>query len=414
MKAIQVKNLTKDYQIYSKRGQKLKEMLVLGRRDFHETKRALFDLSFEVEEGECVGVIGDNGSGKSTLLKILAGTTYPTAGAVQVHGRVSYILDPSTGFQGDISGHENVISKCSLLGLSPTQIRDLYPKILDFSGLTERIGHPFKTYSTGMQVRLGFSVAIHVPFDVLVVDEVLSVGDFLFQRKCVNAIRAFREQGKTIVVTSHSLSEVSNFCDRLILLHDGEIAMVGNTDSVIKEYVEECERVYNRIEAPVIEDQVLTRSHERVEGARIIEVDFMGADMKPRREFETCEEMLVRIRFVTTNGPLPDPCFRVQLLRNDGLLVQGMNNYRKEIHFPDVEGHYEILMRFPILNILSGDYYGNVGVWPDEYQSYAAKRPYDAHEYKTIISIRQKREHGGGLVYEPCEIYCNKLEPFGQ
>jgi len=226
-KAIVVKNLTKDYHIYSRRGQKLKELLMMGRRDYHDKKRALFDLSFEVDHGECLGVIGDNGTGKSTLLKVLAGTSYPTAGLVEVSGLRSYILDPSTGFNPDLSGRENIIAKCSLMGMAPAQVRELQPKILDFSGIEDRIEHPFRTYSTGMQVRLGFAVAIHIPFDVLIVDEVLAVGDFLFQRKCINAIRSFRDQGKTIVVSSHSLSEVSSFCDRLILLNDGRWSWWG-------------------------------------------------------------------------------------------------------------------------------------------------------------------------------------------
>ncbi|MCB9475614.1 MAG: ABC transporter ATP-binding protein [Deltaproteobacteria bacterium] len=409
-KTIRVKNLTKDYHIYSRRGQKFKEVLTFGKRNFHDTKRALFDLSFDVAEGECLGVIGDNGSGKSTLLKILAGTTYPTAGDVRVEGRVSYILDPSTGFNGDLSGRENIVAKCSLLGMTPSEIRELYPRILEFSGLEERIEHPFKTYSAGMQVRLGFSVAIHVPFDVLVVDEVLAVGDFLFQRKCVNAIRQFRDMGKTIVITSHSLSEVSSYCDRLILLRDGEVVMVGNTDAVIKSYVEDCENLYRSIEAPVMQDEVLDVVREKVGGARIIEVQFLDATGQPKKEFRTGEELRIRIRFVT-DGPLPDPCFRVQFLRNDGLLVQGMNNYRQEVHYPNINGHCEVIIRYPVLHLLNGDYYVNTGVWPDEYQSFAAKTPYDVHDFKDIITVRQKREHGGGLTYSPCQITLNKLDP---
>jgi len=411
-KAVVVKNLTKDYHIYSRRGQKLKEVLVLNRRNYHDTKRALYDISFEVDHGECLGVIGDNGSGKSTLLKILAGATYPTAGLVRVRGTISYILDPSTGFNAELSGRENIVAKCSLMGLSPTQIRALYPQMLEFSGLEARIEHPFKTYSTGMQVRLGFAVTIHLPFDVLIVDEVLAVGDFLFQRKCINAIRSFREQGKTIIVTSHSLSEVSSFCDRLILLDEGQVAMVGTTDLVIKSYVEQCESRYNRIEAPVVKDDTLAPAFHRVEGARIIEVQFLDLEGHQKSVFDSGEPLTVRIRFITTNGPLPDPCFRIQFLRNDGLLVLGMNNYRQEVHYPGIEGHFEVMLRFPTLDLLGGDYYANVGIWPDEYQSFAARSPYDAMEYKTIISVTQKREQGGGLVYCPCKFKLNKLESF--
>jgi hypothetical protein len=242
------------------------------------------------------------------------------------------------------------------------------------------------------------------------VDEVLSVGDYLFQRKCINMMRAFQRQGKTIIVASHSLAEVSTFCTRLFLLRDGELAMEGTTDAVIKAYVEECEQTYSRIEAPIERDHVLSVHENRTEGARIVEIHFLDRDMNPRTEFDTGEEINIRLRFASTNGPLSDPCIRVQFLRSDGLFVFGMNNYRQDCRLKGIDGHFEVMLNYPSLNLLSGDYYVNVGIWPDEYKSYTAKAPYDSRDYVNIIRVRQKREHGGGLAYVPCKMTARKLD----
>jgi ABC-type polysaccharide/polyol phosphate transport system ATPase subunit len=413
MKAIRVRNLTKDYKIYSRRGQKAKELLSLNRRDYHETKRALYDITFDVEAGECLGIIGNNGSGKSTLLKILARTSYPTVGEIELEGLVSYILDPSTGFNPDFSGRQNVFTKCALLGLTYDETEDLFPVILEFSGLGDRIDHPIRTYSTGMVVRLGFSVAIHVPFDILLVDEVLSVGDYLFQRKCINAIRAFKEQGKTILVSSHSLADASNFCDRLILLNDGAIGMIGETGGVVQAYIEDCEKRYSRIETADVEDPIydeaLTCCVERLGVVTILEVSFFDADGRQTNEFPSGSGVTMRVRFMA-HDPITEPCIRVQFLRNDGLLITGSNTYRHDLKVGTVHGHYEALCHFPNMNLLEGDYYANVGVWPDEYQSFVAKTPYDIHEYNHIITMRSARIDGGGLARVPCSWSVNKLE----
>jgi len=412
MKAITVRNLTKDYKIYSRRGQKFKELLTLNRHDYHETKRALHDLTFDVAAGECVGIIGNNGSGKSTLLKILAQTSYPTVGEIELNGRVSYILDPSTGFNPDFSGRQNVFIKCALLGLSHDQIQQLFPIIHDFSGLAERIDHPIKTYSTGMVVRLGFSVAIHVPFDILLVDEVLSVGDYLFQRKCINAIRAFKEQGKTILVSSHSLSDVSTFCDRLILLNDGVVGLVGDTDKVVQAYIEDCETRYSRIEHSagdtVVYDDALACCSERLGSATILEVSFFDAEGNPTTNVRSGTGLTLRVRFVA-HEEIDNPCVRLQFLRNDGLLVSGSNTYRHDLDFGKLLGHFEVLCHFPNFNLLEGDYYANVGVWPDEYQSFVSKTPYDIHEYNHIVTVTSARIDGGGLARVPCSWSINRL-----
>jgi ABC-type polysaccharide/polyol phosphate transport system ATPase subunit len=411
MKAVVVRNLTKDYKIYSKRGQKAKELLTFNRRDFHETKRALHDVNFDVEVGECLGVIGDNGCGKSTLLKILARMSYPTAGEVEINGQVSYILDPAAGFNPDFSGRENVYTKCALLGMTTAETDELFPVVHDFSGLGDRIDHPMRTYSSGMVVRLGFSVAIHVPFDILLVDEVLSVGDYLFQRKCIGAIRAFKERGKTILVSGHSLADISTFCDRLILLNSGKIALLGQTDQVVRAYIEDCDNRYRRIERALttVQDEALSCCMERLGRVSIVEVSFFDEQGRRTNTFRSGQTLVVHLRFVA-HDPIANPCIRVQFLRNDGELITGSNTYRHGLAAGVLHGHYEAVCRFPEFNVLAGDYYANVGVWPDEFQSFVAKTPYDIHEFASVVTIESERVDGGGLVRVPCEWSLAKLE----
>lgn len=400
--AVSVRNLTKDYKIYSRRGQRFKELLTFNRREFHETKRALHNINVEVERGECLGVIGNNGSGKSTLLKIVAGTSYPTAGDLAIHGNVSYILDPTTGFNPDFSGRENIFIKCALLGLPPEKTHELFNEIHAFSGLINRIDHPIKSYSAGMLMRLGFSVAIHVPFDVLLVDEILSVGDYRFQRKCINAIRAFRSQGKTIIISSHNLADVATFCNRLLLLHDGEMAMLDRTDKVVQIYLEECEKSFSEIETRQIpiHDDVLACCTEKVGKAKIQDVTFYNAEGEETTVIKSGTGITVRVRF-QIDEPVDNPCIRVQFLRNDGLLITGSNTYRHGINFGVLQGTYEALCHFNQLNLLNGDYYVNVGLWPDEYQSWVTKTPYDAIEYQNTITMVSGRVDGGGMLRSP-------------
>ena len=393
---VSVMNVTKDYKIYPQPGKTFRQVFNLKRRRFYDLARALEDVSFDVHQGECFGIIGDNGSGKSTLLKIMAGTLYPTSGSVRINGAVSSMLDVTSGFNFDFSGRENIYTKCALLGMSLDQIDENLESILAFSELTDRINHPIRTYSMGMVMRLGFSIAVHMPFEILIVDEVLSVGDYLFQRKCINAIRHFIDSGKTIIITSHSLADVSGFCNRLLLLEHGKVAMLGDTDKVIQAYVEDCECRYAKIEAPIVEDKVLASCTERVGNVTILGVKFHNGIGQETMEINTGDALKIHLRF-HTDEPIVNPCIRAQFFRNDGLLVLGTNTYRQNIDLGPMQGTYDVEILFPEFQLLEGDYYVNVGVWPDEWKSYAAKTPYDLHEYRYTISIHSKRSDGGGL-----------------
>ena len=397
MQAISVNKVTKDYKIYSQRGQKIKEWMTFNRRQYYDIKRALENISFEVNKGECVGIIGDNGSGKSTILKILAGTSYPTLGSIAIDGRVSYILDVSTGFNLDFTGRENVFTKCALLGLPPEKIEEKYDTIVEFSGLGDRIEHPMKTYSTGMVMRIGFAIAVHLPFDILIVDEVLSVGDYLFQRKCVEALKQIIDKGKTVIITSHSLSDVSSFCNRLILIREGKIALIGETDEVIQAYVEECERRYSQVATPSDDEKVLTANTQKQGSARLLEVVFQDGSGNPTNTVNAGEEFKIEVLF-EVEQKIADPCIRVHFLRNDGLLVLGTNTYQHDLYYGEMSGKYQVILHFPYFDLNEGEYFVNVGIWPDELESFATKTPYDLREYKDVLAVQSSREDGGGLV----------------
>src|SRR5437899_930433 len=197
---------------------------------------ALQDVSFSVRRGQAFGIIGANGAGKSTILKLLTGIMRPTKGSIHVGGRISALIEVSAGFHQDLTGRENIYLNATILGMTKQEIKRRFDAIVDFSGLEEFIDTPVKRYSSGMFARLGFSVAAHVDPDLLLVDEVLSVGDYLFQRKCIERMNSVIASGATVVFVSHNLRAVSNLCQRSLLLEKGRVQMVGPTDDVIRRY----------------------------------------------------------------------------------------------------------------------------------------------------------------------------------
>jgi ABC-type polysaccharide/polyol phosphate transport system ATPase subunit len=197
---------------------------------------ALTDVSFEVSEGEALGIVGSNGAGKSTLLALAAGVAVADAGRVSVRGRISSVLDLGAGFHADLTGEENLVLNASLLGLSRPEVKRLQDAVIDFSGIREFIGEPLRTFSSGMMMRLAFAVAVHLDPDVLIIDEVIAVGDDAFQAKCLNHMRKLRAQGKTILLASHSGSTLQAMCDRAIWLDHGRLMREGNVSEVLEAY----------------------------------------------------------------------------------------------------------------------------------------------------------------------------------
>ena len=231
---IAISRLSKTYRVYQKPWHRLRE-LVNG-RPCHQAFDALADVSFELRQGESLGIIGENGAGKSTLLKLLSGVSAPTSGTVAVSGKVASLLELGMGFHPEFTGRENIRLNAAMMGLSEAQVERKIPEIIAFSELGEFIDRPVKTYSTGMAMRLGFAIAVQVEPDVLVIDEALSVGDGYFQKKCMACIQDFVASGRTLIFCSHAMYYVSAYCRRAIWLRNGRVAASGPAEVVIREY----------------------------------------------------------------------------------------------------------------------------------------------------------------------------------
>jgi len=234
--AVHVDELGKSYQLYRLPRDRLKQLLWRGQRRFYEEVRALEGVSFTVHRGETVGIVGENGSGKSTLLQLLAGTLRPTHGTRAVHGRVAALLELGSGFHPDLTGDENLRLNASLLGLSRNRTEEVASSIADFADIGDFLREPIRTYSTGMLMRLAFSIAIHVDPDILIVDEVLAVGDQAFQAKCFEKIRRFRASGKTLLFVSHATALVREICNRGLWLDHGQVVMDGTAAEILDAY----------------------------------------------------------------------------------------------------------------------------------------------------------------------------------
>lgn len=225
--AIRVQLLSKHYHIYDHPRDRLLQMLWRGRKQFYRDFTALDQVSFEIAKGETVGIIGRNGAGKSTLLQLICGTLTPSGGHVEVNGRIAALLELGTGFNPEYSGRDNVLINAAILGLTPQETAARYQDIVDFADIGDFINQPVKTYSSGMYVRLAFSVAIHVRPDILIVDEALSVGDAFFQAKCMTRMRQMIDQGATLLFISHDIGAVKAICQKVIWLEHGKIRQQG-------------------------------------------------------------------------------------------------------------------------------------------------------------------------------------------
>lgn len=235
--AVRVDDVSKSFRLYHERNQTLKSAIMRRRTSVHEDFWALKDVTFDVPEGSTFGLIGSNGSGKSTLLKCLAKIYYPNKGSISHYGRIAAMLEVGSGFHTELSGRENIFLNGSILGMTRKEILSKFDDIVQFSGVEEFIDQPVKNYSSGMYVRLGFAIAINVDPDILVVDEVLAVGDSEFQQKCFQKFRDFKRDGKTVILVSHSMETVREMCTQAAWLNKGDLMAVGAAAPTIKKYL---------------------------------------------------------------------------------------------------------------------------------------------------------------------------------
>ena len=241
--AIKVTHVSKDFKLYYDRANTLKEKLLFfskKNKSKDTVLHVLQDINLSIEKGESVALIGTNGSGKSTLLKLMTKIIYPNKGKITTNGKLTSLLELGAGFHDDFTGRENIYFNASIFGLTKKEIDEKVDEIIEFSELQEFIDNPVRTYSSGMYMRLAFSVAINVQADILLIDEILAVGDQHFQEKCFNKLKELKESGKTIVIVTHSMNQVKQFCDRAMWLYKGNVKMDGNVDQVLEEYLKIC------------------------------------------------------------------------------------------------------------------------------------------------------------------------------
>lgn len=299
--AIKVENVSKTFRIPHEKISSLRGAFVsLFKKRTYEEFKALDDVNFEVEKGEFFGIIGRNGSGKSTLLKIMAGIYRADRGEVHVHGMISPFLELGIGFNPELSGRDNIYLNATVLGLSKKQIDEKFNSIVAFSELERFIDQKLKNYSSGMQVRLAFAVSIHANREILLMDEVLAVGDTNFQAKCLEEFVRYKKMGKTVILVTHDTDTVQRYCDRAMLLRDGKVVKVGKAGKVVSEYIEE--NILDE-EKRIAEERKNggrageDEGGEKNKAAEITGVEFLDKDGKVKNVFETGNDMSIRVYF---------------------------------------------------------------------------------------------------------------------
>ena len=300
--AISLKNVSKKYPIYDSPFQKLKEAVLKGTRRYHREFWALRNINLEIPKGVTLGILGQNGSGKTTLLQLLAGIMNPSSGDIKVRGRVSTILELGAGFNPDFTGRENAFLSGIILGLHPTEIKEKMIEIIEFSEIGEFIDQPVKTYSSGMYVRLAFAVAVTLDPDILLIDEVLAVGDAYFQHKCTRKIREFQERGKTIVYVTHDIESVANICHQAMILDYSHLLSRGEPGDITSQYLALIDgRERGRMPTRTISDTKEQTdntpddySRYGSKEAEITGIDILDKDGRSKTNFENGEEFSIK------------------------------------------------------------------------------------------------------------------------
>ena len=363
-RSILVDQLSKCYRLGESNYTNLREVLTHGLRRLagrvpRKTGRqiwALKDVSFEVHQGEAVGIIGRNGAGKSTLLKILSKIAYPTSGRVEVKGSVASLIEVGTGFHEELTGRENIYLNGSILGMGKRQIEASMERIVEFADIPDFLDTPIKRYSSGMRMRLGFSVAAHLNPDVLLVDEVLAVGDVVFQKKCLGAMEEFSCGGRTVLFVSHNLAAVENLCKRAIWIGDGKILRDGESREVIDAYL----KSVSTSEGQSVD--VRTVANRAGTGAvRFTKIELMAPDGSEQHAVHSGDPLVVKMHYECQRA-IPHLQFGIRLFSNLGTLLTDLHTWGTGFDIPlTPAGSGSICLEIDFLNLMPGLYY--LGVW---------------------------------------------------
>jgi ABC-2 type transport system ATP-binding protein len=350
--AIIVDSVSKNFRLYHERNRYIKAAILRGRRARYEEFWALENVSFEVEHGSTLGLIGSNGSGKSTMLKCLTGIYRPDKGRIAVNGNIAALLELGSGFHPELSGRENIYLNAAILGLSKKDAQRQFDSIVEFAGLERFIDTAVKNYSSGMQIRLGFSIAAHVEPEILLIDEVLTVGDQTFQRKSSEKIEQFRREGRTIVVVSHSLVSVQQLCKEVIWLEKGHMMMRGPAAEVISAYTGESYAQHVAMDADF-------RERWGTEEVRIDRIDLLNDSGEKVERVETDGAMIISTQ-LTAQTSVRAPVVKVSISKLDGDIVWSSTSRKSDLGLGNLNNPVVVNIAIPKLPLLEGTYYISV------------------------------------------------------
>lgn len=390
--AIEVKNVKKRFKVYMDKGNSMKEKMLFRSRNRYEDRWVLKGVSFDVKKGEAIGLIGKNGCGKSTTLKMLTRIMYPTEGSIELKGRVSSLIELGAGFHPDMSGRENIFTNASIFGLNHAEIERRLDEIIKFSELEEFIDNPVRTYSSGMYMRLAFAVAINVDADILLIDEILAVGDVSFQTKCFEKLKEIKRNGTTIVIVSHVTQQIKNICDRAIWIEDGLVKEDGIPDKVTEHYLESMEekrieKIENDFQRELLEKEEKRKKEEREKEKKRIAAlkipDFcrngatrkgnmkiqftdaviLNSEGKPSVFLDTGDKMQVKFGYKASELGKPIN-ISISITRDDGVYCYGtsaLSGLRGRCEFLSKENG-EVILTVDRLNLLCGKYLLDIGI----------------------------------------------------
>jgi ABC-2 type transport system ATP-binding protein len=347
--AISIEHVSKKFRLHHEKNQYLKTTLLRGRRARFDEFWAVDDVSFEIPSGSTFGIIGSNGSGKSTLLKCLAGILSPDKGQLTINGRLSALLELGAGFHPEMSGRENIFLNGAILGMTQREISTRLDDIVEFSGLGRFIDTPVKNYSSGMVVRLGFSIAANVEPEILLIDEVLAVGDAEFQQRCYEKIERFRHDGRTIVLVSHGLSQIEQMCDTVAWIEKSKLKELGASFDVVQKYNGASHHAIQREEN---EEEIGDRWGTGE--ASIAKVELIKSGVSSSL-FTTNEDMKIRIHYDAPTG-LNNAVIGIRITHLHGMNVWGTNTKRKGARIPHLQGAGFVDLDIPALRLLEGTY----------------------------------------------------------
>jgi ABC-2 type transport system ATP-binding protein len=386
--AVEVEGVAKRFRMYRERNQSLKAALMRGGRASFDEYWALKDVSFEIPQGSTFALIGENGSGKSTLLKCIARILEPERGRIRTHGSVAALLELGSGFHPELSGRENVFLNGSILGMTKRELERKFDEIVDFAGIEPFIDQPVKNYSSGMYMRLGFSVAINVDPDILLVDEVLAVGDAAFQEKCMEKFVDFRRAGKTVVIVSHAMGSMRTLCDQAAWLDRGSLLDIGRADAIVDRYVD---KGHEKGVAPGTAGGANAEARVGSGEARLTTVEMLDASGTPATSFRTGDPVTVRVGYECTER-VEQPAFALAMDTVDGMRFWAHHTRDGGLELPFIEGtgHVDLVIPALALQPYTIDLSARI-------LDHTLTHTYDfrRHCYRFVVETGDHRESGG-------------------